>query len=121
MSDTPNLPPLVVYVDVDDTLIRTSGRKRIPIDTAIAHVRQLHADGAQLFCWSSGGAEYAREVAESLGLAPMFTAFLPKPQVMLDDQPFGEWRRLIDVHPMRCESASEASYRDALADGRKSV
>lgn len=27
--------PLVVYVDVDDTLIRTSGSKRIPVSEVV--------------------------------------------------------------------------------------
>ncbi|MDB5322960.1 MAG: hypothetical protein JWN40_4591 [Phycisphaerales bacterium] len=108
-------PPLVVYVDVDDTLVRTIGTKRIPITGAIDHVRALHAQGAELFCRSSGGADYARAAAEELGIAPCFTAFLPKPHFLLDDQPFAEWRRRLNVHPVQCESESVATYRAALA------
>jgi phosphoglycolate phosphatase-like HAD superfamily hydrolase len=114
-------PPLVVYVDVDDTLVRTTGTKRIPILGAVEHVRALAADGAQLFCWSSGGGKYARSVAEQLGIADCFTAFLPKPQVLLDDQSFAEWRRLISVHPMQCESESVATYRDMISTGNRPV
>lgn len=36
-------PPLVVYVDVDETLVRNAGRARIPIPVAIRHVRELEA------------------------------------------------------------------------------
>lgn len=50
----------VVYVDVDETLVRNYGRSRIPIPSVIAHVRQLFENGAELYCWSSGGAAYAR-------------------------------------------------------------
>ncbi|MFT2718800.1 hypothetical protein ACMT4L_02240 [Deinococcus sp. A31D244] len=49
-------PPLIVYVDVDETLVRNVGRSRVPIPGAIAHVRELAAQGAELYCWSSGGA-----------------------------------------------------------------
>jgi predicted HAD superfamily phosphohydrolase YqeG len=68
---------LVVYVDVDDTLIRSVGTKRILIPSAIQHVRDLAEQGADLFCWSSGGAAYARASAEEVGIASCFSAFLP--------------------------------------------
>jgi predicted HAD superfamily phosphohydrolase YqeG len=97
MSD---LTKLVAYVDVDDTLIRSVGPKRIPIPSVIAHVRQLHSAGVVLYCWSSGGAEYAREIARELDLTSCFVAFLPKPHVLLDDQAPAEWRRLRVVHPL---------------------
>ena len=121
MPDDPLQPALVVYVDVDDTLVRTVGTKRIPMTGAVDHVRSLHADGAQLFCWSSGGGEYARAVAEDLGIAACFVAFLPKPHVLLDDQPVGDWRRLVTVHPVQCESESVETYRAAVAGGRRPV
>lgn len=77
--------PRVVYVDVDDTLVRSVGVKRIPIPAVIRRVRALHQEGAEIYCWSSGGAEYAREVAEHLGISGCFRAFLPKPDLLLDD------------------------------------
>ncbi len=43
---------LVVYVDVDDTLIRTVGSKRIPVSHVTEHVRMLAKAGAELYCWS---------------------------------------------------------------------
>jgi len=39
---------MIVYVDVDDTLVRSVGDTRIPIVGVIEHVRRLKADGAQL-------------------------------------------------------------------------
>jgi hypothetical protein len=36
---------LVVYVDVDDTLVRSVGSKRIPIPAAIEHVKDLAGAG----------------------------------------------------------------------------
>lgn len=80
----------------------------------IRHVRTLFEQGAELYCWSSGGAEYARQSAEEVGLEDCFTAFLPKPQVMLDDQPVADWRRLVYVHPNGCDGRSAEEYRSAL-------
>ena len=93
---------MVIFVDVDDTFVRTYGTTRIPIPAAIGHIRALHAQGATLYCWSSGGAEYARTSAAEFGLTDCFTAFLPKPDVLLDDQNIVDWRSLRQVHPNEC-------------------
>ena len=89
----------IVYVDVDDTLVRTAGSKRIPIVAAVERVRSLHAKGATLYLWSSGGAEYARTAAGELGISDCFTAFLPKPTHIVDDQHITQWRDLVHLHP----------------------
>ena len=89
----------VVFVDIDDTLIRTVGRKRIPLPHVVAKVRDLAAEDTVLFAWSSGGAECARDVVSELGIAPHFNGFLPKPNLMLDDQTPSEWRYLKVMHP----------------------
>ena len=89
----------VVFVDVDDTLVRSAGTKRIPIPAVIAHVRGLRAEGAVLYLWSSGGAEYARRSAEELGIVDCFAGFLPKPHLIIDDQQVHEWRDCRHVHP----------------------
>jgi cation transport ATPase len=76
----------VIYIDVDDTLIRTFGSKQIPIPRSADYVRRMHAEGHALYCWSRGGAHYSRDVATKLGIAEFFVGFLPKPDVVLDDQ-----------------------------------
>lgn len=106
--------PLVVYVDVDDTLVRSVGSKRIAIPAAVQHVRELKEAGAVLYCWSTGGGEYARASAEEFGIAECFEAFLPKPDVMLDDQPTHEWRRLLTIHPAECRGLTMEEYRRRL-------
>lgn len=53
----------VVYVDIDDTLARSFGSKR---------------------------------------LSECFVAYLPKPQLLLDDQHPSEWRTLRWAHPNGC-------------------
>ncbi len=69
----------------------------------IGTIRRLHTQGETLYCWSSGGAEYARTSAEEFGVANCFQAFLPKPDILLDDQKIADWRRLRQVHPNECE------------------
>lgn len=96
---TQSKKPKVIFIDVDDTLIRTVGTKRIPIPHVIAEVKRLSQLGHQLFCWSSGGAEYSREVAEELGLQNYFENYLSKPQLLIDDQHPSDWRYLEVKHP----------------------
>jgi predicted HAD superfamily phosphohydrolase YqeG len=94
----------IVFVDVDDTLVRSAGTKRIPIALVVECVKGLRQAGATLYCWSTGGAEYAREAAHELGLGDCFVAFLPKPTVILDDQAPAEWRLCRHVHPFNVTS-----------------
>ena len=91
--------PKIAYVDVDDTLVRTAGTKRIPIPATVRYVKGLKAEGWELYCWSSGGGDYARESAVELGIADCFVAFLPKPELMIDDVPPQGWRYLTITHP----------------------
>ena len=89
----------VVYVDVDDTLVRSAGTKRIPIPSSIAKVRALHSSGVTLYLWSAGGADYARATANELGISDCFAGFLPKPTAIIDDQHIAEWRDLRHFFP----------------------
>lgn len=105
---------MIFYVDIDDTLVRSVGNNRIPIWSVVQHVRDLKQAGADLYCWSSGGAAYPRQSAEELGLHDCVVAFLPKPQVILDDQSVGEWRRCLYIHPTGCQGRSLEEYRRQL-------
>jgi hypothetical protein len=87
--------PLVVYVDVDDTLIRTSGSKRIPVSGVI------------------------ESVAVGLGIAELFAGFLPKPQVLVDDRALAQWNRLIEIHPSECGRWNAEDYQRAVAGDLK--
>jgi cation transport ATPase len=91
---------VIVYVDVDDTLVHWVSTKRIPIPRVIERVRALHADGATLHLWSTGGAEYARSVAADLGLIECFAGFLPKPTLIIDDQAIHDWRECSHEYPI---------------------
>ncbi|HTD23035.1 MAG TPA: DUF705 domain-containing protein [Terriglobales bacterium] len=110
---------IVAYVDVDDTLVRSAGSKRIPMTRVIAHVRELFQSGVVLYAWSSGGAEYARNSAQELGLEDCFLGFLPKPNILIDDQAPSEWRRLIHVHPMEAASKTADDYSVLLSKAPK--
>jgi hypothetical protein len=114
MPNHPTAPALVVFVDVDDTLVRSMGGKRIPLPEVIRHVRALHEQGAVLYCWSAGGAEYARASAEEFGVTECFTGFLPKPNVMLDDQGPASWPDCLVQHPSGCSGAAIEDYRKRL-------
>lgn len=80
----------VVYIDIDNTLVRAVSPNRVPIDHMVKLVRELSAH-AELYCWSRGGAEYAREISLELELKDCFVAFLPKPDGYLDDVAITEW------------------------------
>jgi hypothetical protein len=110
---------LIIYVDIDDTLVRSVGSKRIPMPAVVRSVQELAASGAELYAWSSGGGEYAKESARELGIEALFRAFLPKPHVMVDDQPPSEWRRLVHVHPGEMSGRSLADLERAYERGSR--
>jgi predicted HAD superfamily phosphohydrolase YqeG len=116
MRNTPGVAPnpLVIYVDVDDTLVHAVGDTRIPMPRMVEHVRQLREKGATLYCWSTGGAGYARATAVRLGIDHCFEDFLPKPNVILDDLALQAWRQMIEVHPFDAVTSDLADYRRRL-------
>lgn len=107
-------PPPVIYVDIDDTLVRSFGSKRMPMTSMVNLVRSLKEAGAALYCWSSGGDAYARSSAEELGLGDCFRAFLPKPQILLDDVQVGDWK-LAQLHPSECSSLTAAEVLSRIS------
>jgi hypothetical protein len=109
--DDPTAPALIIYVDVDDTFVRSVGSKRIPIPATIAQIRQLNESGAELYCWSSGGAAYAKDSATEFGIADCFVAFLPKPQVLIDDLRIDQWRYLLQLLPSNTLTIEEIQQR----------
>jgi hypothetical protein len=84
--------------------VRSAGNKRIPIPPVADRVAALKEAGATLYCWSTGCADYAREVAQELGLEHCFVAFLPKPTIMVDDQAPAGWRLCRHVHLFNVDS-----------------
>jgi len=95
----------IIFIDVDDTLVRTVGSKRIPMPSVLEQVRRLHQEGAVLYLWSSGGADYCQNTADELGITQCFCGFLPKPTAYLDDQPVQDWRDCQHFYPMQASQA----------------
>lgn len=89
----------VIFVDVDDTLVRSYGTKQIPIPHVVRYVREMFEGGHVLYCWSRGGANYSRDVAVKLGIADCFVCFLPKPDVVLDDRLANIFEHCEFIHP----------------------
>lgn len=94
---------MITYIDVDDTFMRSFGSKRIPMSGTLEYIRRLKETGAVLYCWSSGGGDYARQAARECGIEDCFEAFLPKPQALIDDLLFNQWR-VLELHPNECRS-----------------
>ena len=111
MTNSRTTRPVIIYVDVDETLVRNYGQSRIPMPQVIRHVRELFEQGAELYCWSSGGSDYARQSAKECGIEECFRAFLPKPQAILDDQNFPDWRHLLYVHSSNCDGKTLEDYK----------
>ncbi len=88
-----------IFVDVDDTLVRSVGSTRVPMPAVIGTVRRLAEQGVQLYLWSTGGVEYCRDTAIELNLADSFVGYLTKPHAYIDDQSVDEWRGCRHVLP----------------------
>ena len=101
---------MIIYVDVDNTLVRTLGTERTPIKAVVDHIRQLKNDGAELYLWSAGGAEYCRTTARELGIDDCFAAFLPKPRIMIDDEEPRDWVFCTTFHPSTCGGRKLSDY-----------
>jgi len=67
-----------------------------------------------MYCWSSGGADYAEASAREFGIAQCFVGFLPKPEVTIDDMQFSQWRNLLQVHPNECPGNTVDTYREKI-------
>lgn len=113
--------PFYVYVDVDETYVRNYSTKRIPIPKVTKHVKELKSQGATLYCWSSGGADYAKQSAIEFGIEDCFVGFLPKPQVLLDDQAMSDWVNLIEVHPNECDGKTVEEYKKKIIENQAKI
>ena len=73
-----------VYVDVDLTVVDHVGQL---LPQAVEGLLTLREAGCRLFLWSTCGADYCRQIAERYEMTPLFDAFLPKPDIYIDDMP----------------------------------
>ena len=75
---------VVIYVDVDLTLVDEMQRLKTNAWEGLLTLREA---GCRLILWSTNGGNYCREIAERHEIAPLFEAFLPKPDLYIDDMP----------------------------------
>jgi phosphoglycolate phosphatase-like HAD superfamily hydrolase len=73
-----------IFIDVDLTLVDEKG---ILKDGAREALLILKNKGCHLFLWSTGGAEYARQVATLYHLVDFFEGYAAKPDIIIDDMP----------------------------------
>lgn len=73
-----------VFVDIDLTLVDA---QQVIRPGATAAMQVLFDAGCHLFLWSTGGGAYCRQIAERYEIAHLFEAFLPKPDIYIDDMP----------------------------------
>ena len=59
-------------------------------------------------------ADYAQNSAAEFGIDNIFTSYLPKPQVMIDDMSVNNWRKLLQIHPNSCVSMKLEDYEETL-------
>lgn len=109
----------VIYVDVDDTLVRSYGTKQIPMLQSVQYVRAMYESGHLLYCWSRGGTEYARSIAIKLGIDQCFVCFLPKPEIVLDDRLTNHLDHCKFIHPNNAvvPGAKKESQRERSGEG----
>jgi hypothetical protein len=48
--------------------------------------------------------------AEEFGIAHCFEVFLPKPNLMIDDQLVADWKFCLEVHPLSIKNANIEAY-----------
>jgi len=110
----PDELPLCIYIDVDGTLVQTVGEKNLPDDALVTRLREWRNQGAQLYCWSSRGADYAHSTAKGLRIEGCFVGFLTKPHVLVDDQGVERWSYFLELSPNRAAGLSLQQMRDKL-------
>ncbi len=114
LPETNEPPRLCIYVDADGTLIRNQGGRMEPVPELVARIREWHAEGALLYCWSSQGANYARQIAKTLGLEPCFSTFLCKPHILVDDQALTDWQYFLHRYPSQAANHSTVDLERLL-------
>ena len=58
----------------------------------------------------------AQASAAEFGIENCFVAFMPKPNVLLDDQAVADWRLCMEVHPLSVSDTSPEQYWASITD-----
>lgn len=93
-------PTRAIFVDVDNTLL-IGGKLNIPL---VEWCERHKRDGLTMYLWSARGAEYAKEIANRLGVSKLFDHIIDKPGYIVDDMGV-QWPKYINVvHPSQVVS-----------------
>jgi hypothetical protein len=110
-----------VFVDCDDTLILWDVSAyvfapKVSIEYAghkselaihqknVNLVRKMAKLGHPIVVWSATGADWAKKVAEAVGLDDIVVGYLTKPKYIIDDLDAANWTTRIWRHPLTGES-----------------
>lgn len=91
--------PIIVTVDIDDTLAlwvsNSDGPPRYePNHKLIEEIRKHNIRGHFVWGWSAGSAAWTKRVIEEFGLTEYFNIVSAKPAFMWDDRTPTEWTRI---------------------------
>ena len=78
------MPVRSVYIDVDNTLINDKDELFPGVVEKLACWKVRYTS---VVCWSHSGAEHAKRVCKKHKIDKFFTAFMDKPDVIVDDDP----------------------------------
>lgn len=108
----PRMKNVNIFVDVDLTLVNEHQRL---LPNAVEGLLTLREAGCRLFLWSTGGADYCRRIAERYEMATLFDAFLPKPDLYIDDMPSTIFKSpLFDVRDSGWQSLADHIAHDLV-------
>ena len=83
---------MVVYVDIDGTLIDWDDKPMIHVIDFVKALKEKR--GCELIAWSGGGKDWAEHATKQLGINHLFDMFLDKPDATIDDLEFAEFCHL---------------------------
>lgn len=86
--------PIVVMVDVDETLVLWEGTEYKPNFKVIEQLIRHKDRGHYVIVWSAGGVEWAARVVKELNLEHNVDVVMNKPAFMWDDKNPLDWTRL---------------------------
>lgn len=92
-----------VYVDVDGTLVKWPGdfpgrlprkpdepgfgKPPLPNEKLIGWLREQHEKGTEIYIWSRGGSQHAKNMSEFVNIDDIVKGYLTKPHMVIDDDP----------------------------------
>ena len=83
--------PTDTVIEVPDPYINDKPVKLVPHQRNIDLIRRKYGQGKMIIAWSAGGAIWARNVINALGLNDIVTLIMAKPTTYVDDIDVANW------------------------------